>query len=62
MPWPLAGNAFQIFPNMNLNILKLSQKYGKVFRLYLPGLDFVVISDENIVVEVLRDESFIKVK
>lgn len=58
---PIVGNLGDIDVNFPLDsMVKLANKYGPIFKLNLPGLELVVLSDWDLVHEVCDDSRFRK--
>ncbi len=55
-PWPLVGNAFQVkLSELHLELERWVHQYGSIFRMKLASDALVVISDHQLIAQVLKD-------
>ncbi len=55
-PLPLLGNLLQLhMEQVHQDMERWSERYGAMFRLRLPGTTFLVVSDHELVAQVLRE-------
>lgn len=52
--WPIVGNLGLLGPLAHLDLAKLTQKYGPLFRLRLGSIDSIIVSSPEIAKEILK--------